>query len=266
VCRALAETLQRLEKTLKETERKAEGSAGVSSAVAEGHAADAASGVAAAPTANTTTTTPFAGIVHLHVHATVADGMTAQFVECTTQNAKASLAEDGVVDFLLLQHREIPERIVILESYQGDAGVAAHGETDHCNLWRVGTKPLCARSKAQWKAVHPESSDRLLPADVAVGACVALVVDVSIRPANLPAAVAALATLAAASKPEDGVHCRMLQQDEAFGGQKEALRLVCVYTSEAAMERHTALVKSFLDGLKDMILGEPSKSIFNVLP
>lgn len=248
--RPLADALLRLENVLK----GAEGSSPKA-------ATAAAAPVSSPPCQSAATSTT---IVHLHVHASVVPGKVDEFVDLTTRNAKASLGEDGVVDFLVLQHHETSERLVIVESYKDAAAVAAHGETPHCNTWRTGTKPLCARSKAQWRSVGSEPCAQLLPNSA--GKSVAVIVDVSVKPDKLSDAVATLTALADKCRSESGVSCRMLQQEEVFDGQKEALRILCVYPSTEAMTGHSATLDAFLAGLGDGKMGEASRSTFNVLP
>lgn len=76
--------------------------------------------------------------VHIQVKP---DGVDA-FIQATTENARRSLQEDGVVRFDLLRSDDKPTSFILFEVYRSADAQAAHKETAHFAHWREAVKDL----------------------------------------------------------------------------------------------------------------------------
>jgi (4S)-4-hydroxy-5-phosphonooxypentane-2,3-dione isomerase len=99
-------------------------------------------------------------VVHVHVRV-VADDVPA-FLEATLANAAASLTEPGVLRFDVLQDREDPAHVVLVEVYRDPDAAAAHKETAHYATWRDTVAPMMAtpRESTKFDAVFPTGEER----------------------------------------------------------------------------------------------------------
>jgi quinol monooxygenase YgiN len=202
--------------------------------------------------------------IHLGVHAIAVDGMAADFIAHTLTNAVATVAEAGVVDFLVLQQDENPAHIAILEVYRDDSAIAAHGETEHCESWRTNTKDLCTRSKAKWAMLpHGGPNGRLLSASATQS--VAVILDLTVQPDRLPSAIAVLQKFIAASTSDDDKNYRALQQQPDWDGNSNVLRVQCLYSSSTSLEKNAAGIDDLLLSLCEMKAAEPVRNTFSVL-
>ena len=91
------------------------------------------------------------------VHVSVLPDATEAFEHATRQNARASLAEPGVLRFDVVRDVADPDRFVLVEVYRDDAAPAAHKETAHYAWWRDTVGPMMAspRTSKKYSAVAP---------------------------------------------------------------------------------------------------------------
>lgn len=94
-------------------------------------------------------------VVHVDVH--VVPEHVAEFLEATRANAAASRQEPGVLRFDVVQDRDDPAHVVLVEVYRDDAAAAAHKETAHYAVWRDAVAGWMAvpRSSVKFDAVSP---------------------------------------------------------------------------------------------------------------
>jgi autoinducer 2-degrading protein len=99
-------------------------------------------------------------IVHVDVHV-VADQLDA-FVAATLANARASLAEPGVLRFDVVADLADPAHVVLVEVYRDEDAAAAHKETAHYATWRDTVAGMMAvpRTSVKYNAIHPAEPGR----------------------------------------------------------------------------------------------------------
>jgi len=88
-------------------------------------------------------------IAHVHVH--VKSESIEAFKQATLINARASLAEPGVVRFDVQQQADDPTRFVLVEVYRDAAAATAHKETRHYPVWRDTVAPMMAEPRRSVK-------------------------------------------------------------------------------------------------------------------
>ncbi|HEX3624405.1 MAG TPA: antibiotic biosynthesis monooxygenase [Verrucomicrobiae bacterium] len=95
-------------------------------------------------------------VVHVHVH--VKPEAVEEFKTATLANARASLKEQGVARFDVVQQQDDPARFVFIEIYRDAAAAAAHKETPHYPIWRDTVAPMMAepRQSVKFNNVFPE--------------------------------------------------------------------------------------------------------------
>ncbi len=73
-------------------------------------------------------------------------------------NARASLTEEGVLRFDVLQDQADPSHVVLNEVYTGPEAAAAHKETAHYATWRDAVADMMAapRESTKFQTVFPE--------------------------------------------------------------------------------------------------------------
>lgn len=93
----------------------------------------------------------------VHVHVQVRPGHVADFLAATVVNARASLAEPGVLRFDVLQDEADPAHVVLVEAYRDADAAAAHKQTPHYAAWRDTVAEMMAqpRESAKFSAVFP---------------------------------------------------------------------------------------------------------------
>jgi (4S)-4-hydroxy-5-phosphonooxypentane-2,3-dione isomerase len=93
----------------------------------------------------------------VHVHVRVVPGRVDDFLAATQVNARASLAEPGVLRFDVIQDQADPEHVVLTEVYRDDDASAAHKLTPHYAAWRDTVAGMMAepRASAKFSAVFP---------------------------------------------------------------------------------------------------------------
>ncbi len=93
----------------------------------------------------------------VHVHVRVRPEQVADFLAATVINARASLAEPGVLRFDVLQDDADPAHAVLVEVYRDADAAAAHKATAHYATWRDAVAEMMAqpRASAKFSAVFP---------------------------------------------------------------------------------------------------------------
>jgi len=93
--------------------------------------------------------------VHVHVH--VHPDRIADFLAASETNARASVTEEGVLRFDVLQDRADPGHVVLNEVYTGPDAAAAHKETAHYASWRDAVAEMMAvpRESTKFETVFP---------------------------------------------------------------------------------------------------------------
>jgi (4S)-4-hydroxy-5-phosphonooxypentane-2,3-dione isomerase len=96
----------------------------------------------------------------VHVHVRIRPERIGDFLAATVINARASLAEPGVLRFDVLQDQADPARAVLVEVYRDDEASAAHKLTPHYATWRDAVAEMMAepRESVRYSAVFPVSS------------------------------------------------------------------------------------------------------------
>lgn len=94
-------------------------------------------------------------VVHVQVH--VRSEHVEAFREASLANARASIAEPGILRFDVLQDEGSPERFVLVEVYRTAEDPARHKETAHYATWRDTVADMMAepRSSARYTAHFP---------------------------------------------------------------------------------------------------------------
>jgi (4S)-4-hydroxy-5-phosphonooxypentane-2,3-dione isomerase len=97
----------------------------------------------------------------VHVHVRVRPDRVADFLAATQANARASLAEAGVLRFDVIQDQADPAHVILVEVYRDDAAPAAHKLTPHYAAWRDAVAEMMAqpRSSETYRPVFPDSSE-----------------------------------------------------------------------------------------------------------
>jgi autoinducer 2-degrading protein len=93
----------------------------------------------------------------VHVHVRVRPDDVEKFLDATITNARASLAEPGVLRFDVLADEADPTHVVLVEVYRDARAAAAHKETSHYAVWRDTVAGMMAqpRESTKFSAVFP---------------------------------------------------------------------------------------------------------------
>ncbi len=93
----------------------------------------------------------------VHVHVRVRPDRVEDFLAATLVNARASLAEPGVLRFDVLQDQADPAHVVLTEVYRDEDASAAHKLTPHYATWRDSVAEMMAvpRESVRYSAVFP---------------------------------------------------------------------------------------------------------------
>ena len=96
----------------------------------------------------------------VHVHVRIRPERIGDFLAATVINARASLAEPGVLRFDIIQDQTDPAHVVLVEVYRDDEASAAHKLTQHYATWRDAVSDMMAapRESVRYSAVFPVSS------------------------------------------------------------------------------------------------------------
>ncbi len=105
----------------------------------------------------------------VHVHVKVKPEHIDAFVVATRDNARASLAEPGILRFDVVRDLAEDDRFVLVEVYRSELDPALHKETAHYKAWRDAVEPMMAEPRRSTKyvevfpSVHDEWSSGVLP-------------------------------------------------------------------------------------------------------
>jgi autoinducer 2-degrading protein len=93
----------------------------------------------------------------VHVHVRVRPGQVEEFLAATLVNARASLAEPGVLRFDVIQDEADAAHVVLVEVYRDADASAAHKLTPHYAAWRDVVAEMMAepRASTRFSAVFP---------------------------------------------------------------------------------------------------------------
>jgi autoinducer 2-degrading protein len=84
----------------------------------------------------------------VHVHVRVRPGQVEEFLAATLVNARASLAEPGVLRFDVIQDEADAAHVVLVEVYRDANASAAHKLTPHYAAWRDAVAEMMAEPRA----------------------------------------------------------------------------------------------------------------------
>lgn len=87
------------------------------------------------------------GIRAVHVDVHVLAEHVENFLDACRENAAASMLEPGVLRFDVLQDRDDPAHVVLVEVYADADAPAAHKATHHYATWRDTVAPMMARPR-----------------------------------------------------------------------------------------------------------------------
>jgi len=96
----------------------------------------------------------------VHVHVRIRPERIGDFLAATVINARASLAEPGVLRFDVIQDQADAAHAVLVEVYRDDEASAAHKLTPHYATWRDAVAEMMAapRESVRYSAVFPVGS------------------------------------------------------------------------------------------------------------
>ena len=97
----------------------------------------------------------------VHVHVRVRPGQVEEFLAATLVNARASLAEPGVLRFDVIQDEADTAHVVLVEVYRDADASAAHKLTPHYAAWRDAVADMMAepRASTRFSAVFPPDGE-----------------------------------------------------------------------------------------------------------
>ncbi len=97
----------------------------------------------------------------VHVHVRIRPGQVQEFLDATLANARASLAEPGVLRFDVIQDEADPAHVVLVEVYRDAEAPAAHKLTPHYATWRDAVAEMMAepRASTRFAAVFPPDGE-----------------------------------------------------------------------------------------------------------
>ena len=97
----------------------------------------------------------------VHVHVRVRPGQVEEFLAATLVNARASLAEPGVLRFDVIQDEADTAHVVLVEVYRDADASAAHKLTPHYAAWRDAVADMMAepRASTRFTAVYPPEGE-----------------------------------------------------------------------------------------------------------
>ena len=88
-------------------------------------------------------------IVHVFVH--VKPEFVEAFRKATIENAAASVQEQGIARFDVIQQSGDPTKFVLMEAYRTADATAAHKETAHYAKWRDTVAEMMAEPRTSVK-------------------------------------------------------------------------------------------------------------------
>jgi quinol monooxygenase YgiN len=95
----------------------------------------------------------------VHVHARVRPEFVEDFKEACRINAAASIQEQGVARFDVVQQQDDPASFLLVEIYRTLEAPAEHKATPHYAAWRDAVAPMMAepRSSVKYRFVYPDA-------------------------------------------------------------------------------------------------------------
>jgi quinol monooxygenase YgiN len=96
-------------------------------------------------------------LVNIHVKPEAIE----DFKKATTENARNSIKEPGILQFTCLQQTEDPCLFTLLEVYRTPDAQLLHRETKHYQVWKdtVGDMQAEPRQGIKYKNIFPTDSD-----------------------------------------------------------------------------------------------------------
>ena len=98
-------------------------------------------------------------IVHVFVH--VKAEKVEEFKEVSAANARASMQEEGIIRFDVVQQQDNATRFVLVEVYRSADDPGRHKETAHYKEWRDTVADMMAepRKSIKYTNVFPDAED-----------------------------------------------------------------------------------------------------------
>ena len=98
-------------------------------------------------------------IVHVFVH--VKADKVEEFQAASVENARASIQEEGIARFDVIQQQDDPTRFVLLEVYRSTDDPGRHKETAHYQKWRDTVADMMAepRTSIKYTNVFPDEKE-----------------------------------------------------------------------------------------------------------
>ena len=95
----------------------------------------------------------------VHVQVRVKLECVEAFRQATVENARHSLQEPGIARFDVVQQRDDPTRLMLVEVYRDENAAGAHKETAHYKKWRDTVADMMAepRSSVKYSNVFPDA-------------------------------------------------------------------------------------------------------------
>jgi (4S)-4-hydroxy-5-phosphonooxypentane-2,3-dione isomerase len=92
--------------------------------------------------------------VHIHVKPEYLDA----FIAASLDNARNSVQEAGIARFDVVQQKDDPTRITLVEVYRSEDAPAKHRETAHYARWRdtVADMMVEVRTKVEYRNLFPD--------------------------------------------------------------------------------------------------------------
>jgi len=81
------------------------------------------------------------------VHIKVKPEFVEKFKQTCIENAKASIQEQGIARFDVIQQQDDPNNFVLVEVYRSVEATAAHKETEHYKKWRDTVADMMAEPR-----------------------------------------------------------------------------------------------------------------------
>ena len=96
-------------------------------------------------------------LVHIHVKPEAIEN----FKKATTENARNSIKEAGILQFDCLQQTEDPSRFTLMEVYHTPEDQLLHRETKHYSAWKDAVADMQAepRQGIKYVNVYPDDSE-----------------------------------------------------------------------------------------------------------
>jgi len=96
-------------------------------------------------------------LVHIYIKPEAIDN----FKIATTENARNSIKEPGILQFDCLQQTEDPSRFTLIEVYRTPNDQLLHRETKHYQVWKdaVGDMQAEPRQGIKYRNVYPGDSE-----------------------------------------------------------------------------------------------------------